>query len=152
MKKYYGKCKILGEPNFECYFEYKYVSRRDKEGIDSIIVGRDIVTNTPLYTMLPSMTCNTLEQAVSNHIIKRGKLIIKDFEKISVDDMVYFLDNLTDEKLEAYIIKIKEMKSQYLQAIINYKTSLKNLRLNERSQKENIRIKKKSLARISNNF
>ena len=74
MQKYYGTCKILGDPDFTYYIEYKPVFVNDKYGEHTIMVGRDVVTNTRLTTMTPQTETNSLRRAALNDTVKKRKL------------------------------------------------------------------------------
>ena len=128
MKKYYGKCKILGDSDFTCYFEYKHTFVRDKNGEYEIVIGKDVVTNTTLYTMIPSTMSSNLEEAAIRNAIKRGKLIIENYEEITINEMKDFLDKITDEEIEMHLAKLNEIKAKYLQSLLSYKASVKKLK------------------------
>ncbi len=150
MQKKYGVCKILGDNGFKCYFEYKRTCKKDGFGVHSMIVGRDIITKTPLYSIVsPSYICN-LSSAAPEGIIKRGSLLIQDYREMSIDGMLEFLESMTDEQLAEYLYHIEEMKIRHMQAIIDHKEKLKKNRLDEKAKKEDLenkRAKVKSLVR-----
>jgi hypothetical protein len=148
MEKHCGKCSVLGEPNFECYFEYKNIFREDEYGKYNVIVGKEVLTGTQLYTILPSMMPSNLKDAALDHIIKRRKLIIEKYEEVSVNDMLEYLGNLTDEELTAYLNKINEIKLKYLQALQMYKIQSDSLKSNESFQNEHDMIVKKRVRKI----
>ena len=138
MQKYYGTCKILGDPDFTYYIEYKPVFVNDKYGEHTIMVGRDVVTNTRLTTMTPQTETNSLRRAALNDIVKKRKLIIESYKEISREKMIEFLNNITDQEIESYLMHINEIKSKYAQEILRCKMEIKESRQSIRNLKNSI--------------
>ncbi len=155
-KKYYGKCDILGMENFDFLIEYRYALRKDKsdycssdiDGYSTVIIGREIVTGTPIFSMLPSNYASTVEDAAKLGIIKKGKLIAKSLERVSVSKMSNYLNQMTNEEAYEYIRKVNQLKSIYSEAIVKEKCNSNSRKANERIQKENLEAGKARVKRM----
>ncbi len=167
-EKYYGKCNILGgDKNFDLLIEYRYVLKKDKGyygscecsafGFDpdeysTVIIGKDIVTGTPVFSMLPHSYASTIEDAAKLRIIKKGKLIVKTFERVSIEDAADYLNKMTDEEAIEYVKKVDELKQMYSEEITREKFNFSVHKNSERIQKENLELGKDRVKRLVRNL
>jgi len=113
--------KLIIRENFDFLIEYRYALKKDKsdycssdiDGYSTVIIGREIVTGTPIFSMLPSNYASTVEDAAKLGIIKKGKLIAKSLERVSVSKMSNYLNQMTNEEAYEYIRKVNQLKSIY---------------------------------------
>jgi hypothetical protein len=165
-EKHYGKCNILGDENFDVLIEYRYALRKDKDwsarklsdlGFDphpytEIIIGKDIVTGTPVFSMLPSKSklygVSTLEEAAELKVIKKGNLIVRRNKEISVSEMANYLNEMTEEAANEYIKKVNDLKEMYSKAMFRAKHGSSDCMANEELQKENLEVGKERIKRL----
>ena len=164
-EKYYGICNVLGDKDFNLLIEYKYVLKKDREyysswactalGFDpdqytEVIIGKDIVTGTPVFSMLPSKRdkVSSLEDAAEFKAIKKGKLIVVKNKVIRIDEMSNYLNKMTDEEANKYIMKVNELKEMYSKAMFRAKHRSSDCRADEKLQKENLEVEKSRVKKL----
>lgn len=163
-ERYYGKCNVLGDKDFVLLIEYKYALRKNKgyygscecsafgfdpDEYDTVIIGKDIVTGTPIFSMLPSRIVSTLEDAAKEKIIRKGKLIVKTCERVSIDYMSNYLNKMTNKEANEYIKKVNELKVMYSEAVTKEKRDSNNRKANEKIQKENLEVEKSIVKKLA---
>ena len=165
-EKYYGVCDILGdykvknvidaymgEREFEVLFEFRKIGMIDaesKEYIGDYVIGKDIITGTPLY--LRNKYVIELEQAAEKKMIRKGKLIILFYKQISEKEMKEKLQSMSKEDIEQYVKRINSIKEKYAKARINAKEAKKQQRANSRNQSRLLNLEKGRVKELVRNI
>ncbi len=155
-EKYYGVCDILGdykitnyfdaymgEREFEVLFEFRKHGMFDaesKEYIGDYVIGKDIITGTPLYARDRYVT--ELEQAAEKGMLKKGKLIILFYKQIPEKEMKEKLQSMSQEDIERYVNRINSIKEKYAKEMIDAKEAKKQQKANSRNQSRLLKFEK----------
>jgi hypothetical protein len=154
-EKKYGKCTLFGDAFYEYVFEYRDAIKADGKDFDRIVIGKDIITGTPIKSVPFGKHPRDLEDAVEKGIVKKSNLkntlIINHFYQIDRKDVIDFLEAMTPVEAEFYASKINALKLYYAQKVQMHKNAKKNSILEEKRQEIEIMEEKERLQSILEN-